>query len=90
MPKYRKKPVTVDAVKITRPITVETSKGTMKGLPGDYLITDENGEQYPCDRDEFEESYELVKGQINIKEFFLNSYTRIKEKSKNLYIKHHQ
>lgn len=80
MPKYRKKPTTVEAVKLTRSITVESSNGTMKGLPGDYLITDENGEQYPCDRDQFEAEYELVKGQIDLKEFFQKSFRLIKTK----------
>lgn len=80
MPKYRKKPIIVEAVKLTRSITIETSNGTMKGLPGDYLITDDNGEQYPCDRDQFETEYELVKGQIDLKEFFQKSSRFIKTK----------
>ncbi|MGM0901050.1 hypothetical protein [Mesobacillus maritimus] len=80
MPKYRKKPIIVEAVKLTRSITVETSNGTMKGLPGDYLITDENGEQYPCDRDQFEADYELVKGQIHLKELFQKSFMFLKTK----------
>jgi hypothetical protein len=80
MPKYRKKPITVEAFKLTRSITIETSNGTMKGLPGDYLITDKNGEQYPYDRDQFEAEYELVKGQIDLKEFFQKPFRIIKTK----------
>ncbi len=80
MPKFRKKPLIVEAVKLTRSITIETSKGTMKGHPGDYLITDKNGEQYPCDRDQFEAEYELVKGQIDIKEIVRKSLRLIKTK----------
>lgn len=80
MPKYRKKPVVVEAVKLKRSITIETSKGTMKGLPGDYLITDKQGEQYPCDRDQFDAEYELVKGQIDFKEMIQKSLRLLKTK----------
>ncbi|WP_078547863.1 hypothetical protein [Litchfieldia alkalitelluris] len=80
MPKYRKKPIIVEAVKLKRSITIETSNGTMKGLPGDYLITDKNGEQYTCDRDQFENDYELVKGHINFKEIIRNSFRLLKTK----------
>lgn len=80
MPKYRKKPIIVEAVKLTRSITIETPNGTMKGLPGDYLITDKNGEQYPCDRDQFEAEYEPVKGQIFLIEIFQKSFGLMKAK----------
>lgn len=80
MPKYRKKPIIVEAVKLKRSITIETSNGTMKGLPGDYLITDKNGEQYPFDRDRFESEYELLKGQIDLKEIVRKTFTLIKTK----------
>jgi hypothetical protein len=36
MPKFRKKPVTIEAVRITLPMTVETLEGTMRGEPGDW------------------------------------------------------
>ncbi|MEK5442651.1 PGDYG domain-containing protein [Fredinandcohnia sp. FSL W7-1320] len=80
MPKYRKKPIVVEAVKLTGPITIETSNGSMKGLPGDYLITDKDGEQYPCDRDQFEAEYEPVKGVMNIKRIVRKSIRLIKTK----------
>lgn len=80
IPKYRKKPIIVEAVKLTRSITIETSDDTMKGLPGDYLITSKNGEQYLCDRDQFEAEYELVKGQIDLKEIFQKSFKAFKTK----------
>jgi hypothetical protein len=80
MPKYRKKIIIVEAVKLTRAITIETSKGTMKGRPGDYLITDKNGEQYPYDRDQFEVEYELVKGQITLKEIVHKPFRFLKRK----------
>jgi hypothetical protein len=80
MPKYRKKPIIVEAVKLKRSITIETANSTKKGLPGDYLITDKNGEQYLCDRDQFESEYELVKGQIHFKEIVQKSLSLIKMK----------
>lgn len=80
MPKYRKKPVIVEAVKLTRSITIDTSNGTMKGLPGDYLITDKNGEQYPLDRDTFEAEYEKMKVQIDLKDIFIKPFRILKTK----------
>lgn len=80
MPKYRKKPMVVEAVKLTRSITIETSNGPMKGLPGDYLITDNNGEQYLCDRDKFDAEYELVKGQIDLMKIVQKSFRLLKTK----------
>ncbi|MBE4910040.1 hypothetical protein IMZ08_18540 [Bacillus luteolus] len=80
MPKYRKKPIIVEAVKLNRSITVETSNGTLKGLPGDYLITDKSGEQFPYDRDRFETEYELVKGQIDIREIVRKCLGLVKTK----------
>lgn len=60
MPKYRKKPVVIEAVQLTRPMTVETLEGTMRGDPGDWLITGVAGEQYFCKPDIFDKTYELV------------------------------
>ncbi|WP_180271273.1 hypothetical protein [Fredinandcohnia onubensis] len=80
MPKYRKKPIIVEAVKLTRSITIETSNGSMKGLPGDYLITDKDGEQYPCDRDQFEAEYEPVKGKMDIMGIVRKSFRLLKTK----------
>lgn len=58
MGKYRKKPVVIEAVQITRPMTVETLEGTMRGNPGDWLITGVKGEQYFCRDDIFRQTYE--------------------------------
>lgn len=60
MPLYRKKPVIIEAVKITRPITIDTLEGSMVGNVGDWLITGVNGEQYPCKNDVFQKTYESV------------------------------
>jgi len=58
MPRYRKKPVVIEAVQIARPMTVETLEGTMRGNPGDWLITGIKGEQYFCRNDIFLETYD--------------------------------
>ena len=55
---YRKRPVIVEAVKLTRKMTIETPEGTMRGKVGDWLITGINGEHYPCSDDVFQQTYE--------------------------------
>lgn len=61
MPKYRKKPLIVEAVKLTRTVVIKTLEGEMTGNPGDWIITGVNGEQYPCKDDVFQKSYEEVR-----------------------------
>jgi hypothetical protein len=58
MPKFRKKPVIIDAIQITEPIQIETLEGTLTGNPGDWLITGIKGEKYPCKPDVFFATYE--------------------------------
>lgn len=60
MAKFRKKPVTIEAIRISRPMAVETLEGTMRGNPGDWLITGVKGEQYFCKDEIFKETYEPV------------------------------
>ena len=60
MANYRKKPVVIDAVRLTRRIEIKTLEGVMIGEPGDWLITGVKGEQYPCKNDVFEMTYEPV------------------------------
>lgn len=61
MPLFRKKPIVIEAVQLTREIEVKTLEGKMTGRPGDWLITGVNGEQYPCKDDVFQKTYEPVK-----------------------------
>lgn len=58
MPKFRKKPLVIEATRLTRPVLVETLEGYMSGKPGDWLITGVRGEQYVCRDDVFRETYE--------------------------------
>ena len=60
MPKFRKKPVVIEAVQLTRRVQIETPEGTMTGNPGDWLITGVNKEQYQCKDDIFQRTYEPV------------------------------
>ena len=58
--KYRKKPIVIQAVQIKHPMKIETMEGDMNGKPGDYLIIGIKGELYFCDKEIFEETYELA------------------------------
>lgn len=60
MAKYRKRPVVIDAVRLTRRVTIHTLEGDMVGEPGDWLITGVKGERYPCKDDVFQATYEPV------------------------------
>lgn len=60
MPKYRKKPVVIEAYQTNIEFDIPTLEGTMHASIGDYIITGVNGEQYPCKPDIFDKTYELV------------------------------
>ena len=55
-----KKPILVRCIQLNEPFTVETMEGPMQGKAGDYLIVGVRGEAYPCDREIFEETYEII------------------------------
>lgn len=60
--KVRKKPVIVHATQLNFPegFTVTTMEGVVQGKPGDYLMFGVNGEKYPCDKEIFEKSYDIL------------------------------
>lgn len=60
MPKYRKKPVVIEAYQTTESFLIPTLEGTMKADIGDWIITGVNGEQYPCKPDIFIKTYDKV------------------------------
>lgn len=60
MPRFRKKPVVIEATRLTNKMTVETLEGTMTGDKGDWLITGVNNEQYFCKDDIFRKTYEPI------------------------------
>jgi hypothetical protein len=89
--KFRKKPIVIEAeqwfpgkevdgviVGNWKPF-VETLEGNMPIAEGDWIITGINGEKYPCKKDIFEKTYELVEID-DIKELIKQS---INEKAKD-------
>ncbi len=82
MAKYRRKPIVVDAVKITKSITVDSEEGTVVGNPGDYLVTEPNGKQYPCSADEFEKTYAPISESFDMILLAKKVYRVIKYKVK--------
>jgi len=62
MPLFRKKPVEIEAVRLTRPMTIETDEGTLNARPGDWLVTGVEGEQYPVKHSIFLKTYEPANG----------------------------
>ena len=59
--RFRKKPVVVKAIRISKPFRVQTKEGIMEGKAGDWLIIGVANEAYPCDHDIFKKTYEQVK-----------------------------
>jgi hypothetical protein len=64
MPKYRKKPVVIEAEQWLGDsrVVIPTLEGNLVCLPGDWIITGVKGEKYPCKPDIFEQTYEQVEG----------------------------
>lgn len=55
-----KKQVRVQAYKTDKTVYIDTLEGTMKALPGDWIITGVNGEQYPVKPEIFEKTYTII------------------------------
>ena len=47
MKRYMKKPVVIEAERLTEETYIDTLEGTMKGNAGDWLIRGVEGELYP-------------------------------------------
>lgn len=62
MTKFRKKPIIIEAERITDKIEINTREGTLFGYPGEWLITGIQGEKYPCGDEIFRKTYENVDG----------------------------
>ena len=56
----RKKPIIVHAKKMDVDFSVNTLEGPITGKAGDYLMFGIDGEKYPCDKDIFERTYDIV------------------------------
>ena len=57
MKRYMKKPVVIEAERLTEEKHIETLEGTMKGNAGDWLIRGVEGELYPCKDEIFKKTY---------------------------------
>jgi len=64
MPKFRKKPVVIEAYRTYKECNIKTLEGTMHANAGDWIITGVHGEQYPCKPDIFMKTYEPVSDAI--------------------------
>lgn len=60
MPRFKKKPVIVEASLISNRLRISTLEGRMVGNPGDVLITGIAGELYPCARSIFLATYDPI------------------------------
>ncbi len=58
--KEYKKIATCHAVQINEPFVVNTKEGEFTAKKGDYLVKGVDGENYSCDKEIFEKSYEEV------------------------------
>ncbi len=58
--KVRKKPIIVHAMQMTGPFEVTTKEGAIIGQAGDFLMFGVQGEKYPCAKDIFEASYDIL------------------------------
>ncbi len=56
---YVKKPIPIQARQIDQTFWVASLEGNHQGKEGDYLIRGIKGELYICDREIFEQSYDL-------------------------------
>ncbi len=65
MPKFRKKPIVVDAEgPLTEPTMVQTANGPVQAGPGDYVLTDpKTGDTWPIKPDIFKATYEPAAGE---------------------------
>ena len=65
MPKFRKRPIVIEAERLITDEIIKTPEGNMIGRAGDWLVTGIKGEQYPVRHDIFEATYEPVEEAPN-------------------------
>lgn len=58
-----KKRIPIKCIQISEPFQVETLEGTFEGKQGDFLIVGIKGEMYPCRKDIFEETYDIIENK---------------------------
>lgn len=62
MPRFRKRPVVIEAERTDTALVIDTLEGLMQAEPGDWIVTGVKGEKYPVKPDIFEMTYEPVEG----------------------------
>ena len=60
MAQFRKKPVVIDATRLTGACYIKTLEGMMSAKAGDWVITGIEGERYACKHRIFMKTYEPV------------------------------
>ena len=60
---YKKKPLAIRAMQINQTFWVQSLEGNHQGKEGDYLVEGIKGELYICDKEIFEQIYELYYGE---------------------------
>lgn len=75
MQQVKKKPIVVHAVQLHFPegFKVTTEEGVMRGRSGDYLMIGVQGEKYPCKKEIFLATYDVVGGD---NEAFMAGFNR--------------
>jgi hypothetical protein len=66
MMKYRKKPIIVEAYQTEYEVDINTSNGLRHASIGDFIITGENGEKYPCKPNIFAQTYEPIEDEKEV------------------------
>ncbi len=54
------RPIIVEVQKCEVTTTIHTLEGDMTAVPGDYIITGVKGELYPCKKEIFEATYDII------------------------------
>lgn len=55
-----KKPIPIKCIQINEPFKVYTIEGIMNGKSGDWLMVGVKGEMYPCSKEIFEATYDVI------------------------------
>ena len=55
-----KKPIPIRCIQMQEAFRVETLEGIVEGKAGDYLMVGIKGEMYPCAKEIFEETYDML------------------------------
>ena len=63
MPRFRKKPVVIEACQTTEARDIPTLEGVLRANPGDWITRGVQNEEYACKPDIFLETYEHAEAE---------------------------